>query len=995
MRVLLYKDLNTRRVKAAFAKVRAFLEADDFRSADVKKLSPTPYWRAKLDYSNRLLLQFARYGSETVCLALEVIENHAYDKSRFLRGAALDEAKIEKELVLKDAPTAHSQPDTTPLRWLHASRHEFDMLDKPIMFDDAQEAVRRLPAPVVVVGSAGSGKTAVTLSKLREATGRVLYVTLSSYLAQSARTLYDAHGFENPAQEAEFLSYREFVETLRVPTGREVTFAAFAAWFERHRQNARSALGDLDAHALFEEFRGVITAGVQGPLDLPSYLALGARQSLLDGPAREAAHGLFQRYQEWLGEGKLYDLNLVAFGLRAMAQPVYDFVVIDEVQDLTNVQLALVLACLKTPGQFLLCGDSNQIVHPNFFSWAAVRTMFWHGLAGEAAQRQALSVLQANFRNTRCVTELANTLLKIKQARFGSIDRESNFLVQSTSQTEGVVRLLPAKDAVLRELDGRTRASVHHAVVVLRDEDKAAARAHLHTPLVFSVHEAKGLEYPHVILYGMVSNQRAAYAEVCDGVGPNDLQVEELNYNRARDKGDKSLELYKFYVNALYVAMTRAVESLTLVESDTAHPLLNLLGLKVATETAVPGDTAQTSSREEWAQEARKLELQGKEEQARAIRDTFLKVKEVPWTPWSQTQMEELVPRALDRNQPSNKPRQSLMDYALWHGQQVWVEKLAVKARFEPARTLVPGDEYGVLMPRTEFSSFADEQRYDYSREYERLQQLGYRAATSLRQRYLQAFTAHNFKDVLRQCDQYGVDHHTVTGGTPLMLAAVAGNMPLLDALLQRGADLQATDEFGHTAWMAALNRAMDDPDFARQKLGGLFERIAPAVIDVQTDGRLVRLERHQGEYWLLGMMLAGLKTLRTHCVARLHHPYKYEPGFFADALQNSLECLPEHLWPTKRRKRSYVNAVLARAEVDSQYQPARKLWLRTKNGHYLPNPNLQLRTPSANDSLWQPVMQVLNVPWVDAGTKRAASWSPSLVELLEKPHADIKPEFF
>ena len=118
--------------------MRAFLEVDDFRSADVKKLSSTPYWRAKLDYSNRLLLQFACYGSETVCLALEVIENHAYDKSRFLRGATLDEAKIEKELVLKDVAAAYSQPDTTPLRWLHASRHEFDLLDKPIMFDDAQ-----------------------------------------------------------------------------------------------------------------------------------------------------------------------------------------------------------------------------------------------------------------------------------------------------------------------------------------------------------------------------------------------------------------------------------------------------------------------------------------------------------------------------------------------------------------------------------------------------------------------------------------------------------------------------------------------------------------------------------------------------------------------------------------------------------------------------------------------------------------------------------------
>ena len=69
MRLLLYKDLDTRRVKPAFAKLRAAIESGDFRSADVKKLSPTPYWRAKLDYTNRLLLQFARCGTETVCLA--------------------------------------------------------------------------------------------------------------------------------------------------------------------------------------------------------------------------------------------------------------------------------------------------------------------------------------------------------------------------------------------------------------------------------------------------------------------------------------------------------------------------------------------------------------------------------------------------------------------------------------------------------------------------------------------------------------------------------------------------------------------------------------------------------------------------------------------------------------------------------------------------------------------------------------------------------------
>src|SRR6218665_1632972 len=65
MRVLVYKDLDIRRVKTAFTKVRAAIEAGDLRSADVKKLAPTPYWRAKLDYANRLLLQFVRHGQET------------------------------------------------------------------------------------------------------------------------------------------------------------------------------------------------------------------------------------------------------------------------------------------------------------------------------------------------------------------------------------------------------------------------------------------------------------------------------------------------------------------------------------------------------------------------------------------------------------------------------------------------------------------------------------------------------------------------------------------------------------------------------------------------------------------------------------------------------------------------------------------------------------------------------------------------------------------
>ena len=88
----------------------------------------------------------------------------------------------------------------------------------------------------------------------------------------------------------------------------------------------------------------------------------------------------------------------------------------------------------------------------------------------------------------------------------------------------------------------------------------------------------------------MISANRASYAEVCRGVAPGDLEGEEIDYRRGKDKTDKSLEINKFYVNALYVAMTRAVEGLTIsVETEVQHPLLRLLDLKEIADVAPTG----------------------------------------------------------------------------------------------------------------------------------------------------------------------------------------------------------------------------------------------------------------------------------------------------------------------------------------------------------------------------------------------------------------------
>jgi hypothetical protein len=866
---LTYADLDVpKRLKSSLAKVREAIERDDFYSAELKKLAPTEFFRARLDYDSRLLVRFVEFAGQKACLALEIIEQHAYDRSRFLRGARIDPEKMPPDAA---SATAAVDAAVQRVRYLHPGRAEFHWLDKPLSFDDRQDELLRLPLPLVLVGCAGSGKTALTLTKLRELPGDVLYVTQSAYLVESAANLYFSYGYENGQQNVDFLSYRALLESIEVPAGRPVTLSDFRAFFRRHE----AALRFTSAHQLFEELRGVIGAAAGGPLGLEQYEQLGVRRSIYAGDVRKTVHALFGKYRAFLEEAKLYDSNLLAAAYRQRATPRYDAVVIDEVQDLTNAELSLILALLKKSENFLVCGDANQIVHPNFFSWSQLKSLFYR--EEQAALAAPVQVLDANYRSSRAVCRVANDLLKIKNARFGSIDRESTALVRAASDCAGKLIGLVKQDSVLRELNQRTRGSVNVAVIVLADEHKQAARSKFATPLVFSIHEAKGLEYETVILYDMVSSERQRYAEIAEGVGHSSLQAEELTYSRAKDKSDKSLEVYKFFVNALYVGLTRAVDTIYWVESDSSHPLLALLQIRCAED--ISQLASQQSSLEDWQKEARRLELQGKDEQAAAIRQNILRLTPVPWPVLDSDEVRRLQQQAFAPRSVFTKSKQRLFEFASFHG----LGSLALALKHQ-----------------------AD---YRSPKSAEEL-------APSLRERSMGHYAGKNLDKALQEAKRYGLEHRSMFGLTPLMMAADAGNLPLVELLLERGARVDAVDTLGRMPVHFALQRAFHGADFARERLGSLFALLCPNFIDLEVDAQRLRLSRNQGEFLLLLFL-----------VARFHELYRglrrYRGFETAMIDEQVLRTFPRSIVPEERRRRTYWNAVLARAEVNSNYRRA------------------------------------------------------------------------
>jgi len=172
---------------------------------------------------------------------------------------------------------------------------------------------------------------------------------------------------------------------------------------------------------------------------------------------------------------------------------------------------------------------------------------------------------------------------------------------------------------------------------------------------------------------------------------------------------------------------------------------------------------------------------------------------------------------------------------------------------------------------------------------------------------------------------------------TPLMLAAVAGNATLIRELLSAGADAEAIDHYGCTAWLSALEWALHDREFVSKQFSTVHELLAPSYMSLKVEDRLVKLDSRQGEFLLFSIFLSLLHK-------RFNSKYVNMASLNAVTLAERCSLLPDNIVPGYRKKRTYISGLLSKNEAGSQNPYCKKLFRRERQGWYVLNPKLAVQ---------------------------------------------------
>ena len=668
-----------------------FLEAGIWDSGvRVKKLkgsSGKVIFEGRASKGDRIIFTLGKYGHHTAIYVWTIVKHDDISSSTkkiFPENAPFlnFEPEITEEysdILIDDLPKEYysqeaieekSSDDYGPQKWLVLSDEEWkrmllagdpDDFDLFLFLTSEQSRILKIPPPILLSGTAGSGKTTISVYYLlgkNFLNKKRLFLTYNPFLKEFSQRIYSgliSHAdLDKSDIKPDFYVFRDLVHELVKTSGlnfegkNEVSLPEFEHIFRNHSfykkydvelvwEEIRSIIKGAKPPIRLERYRKLLQAYIQNELghiglyELKNYL-LGLKRfefqekierilerktsySRLDelvqqikidnDPARDehkfvlgevlkiierkagnfasplltyqeycnlgrkrAPNFLFERkdiyaiaeyYQSRLEEqGKWDEIDLCRQAILCLNKHArrfsYDLVVCDEVQDFADIQLSLIFSLAKTYNGIVFTGDPKQIINPSGFRWEEVKEKFYE----RGVEVPDVHLLNLNSRCVGSIVKLSNALLDLKQQLIGLSGSELRedwkfngrppFFLSGTSEKELLDRL---------HLTGAGQI----ILVRNRGEQNKLKRA-LGTELVFTISEAKGLEFDTVFIWKFSSGKKSS--RIWRRIKGGDF--DRSHYPHIRHE-----------INLLYVAITRARN--TLIIFDSSNDIWELSGL--------------------------------------------------------------------------------------------------------------------------------------------------------------------------------------------------------------------------------------------------------------------------------------------------------------------------------------------------------------------------------------------------------------------------------
>lgn len=459
--------------------------------------------------------------------------------------------------------------------------------------------------PLIVKGNAGSGKTLVSieLMKLLQIERvKSLYLTYTNGLSNAVKNEYTIQtGIEN----SNFYSIHGYcLNETGIMHNQYVEFSGFKNWYG-------NLYNEFESIEVWTEIRGIIKGYMgnswQREISLLSpmiscndYLELSEEKSKFNLENRKKIYNIAEKYQEWLesDEQRKYDDNDLSRKLYEkicnMDIERFDGIVVDEVQDLTECQIAVLFELVKN-NNIYLCGDPNQIINPTLFSFARITDLIY------LKQKKSIKqyTLKKNYRSSRKIVDYINELtnLRIKYIGRQKIeDDDGEVALREDSSLEERIFMVECIDKNIKKIIEVYNSVPSTAIIVSdkktkKDLEKLVGEDEL--SCIYTIHEIKGLEFNNIMCYKLFTDNKIFWSDI-------------LQYRGRKDSK------YRFYFNLYYVAITRAREYVFILEDSNDATLLNLCNIKSGFVKEVTQENLKINNdilAEEWFKDGEKFEI--------------------------------------------------------------------------------------------------------------------------------------------------------------------------------------------------------------------------------------------------------------------------------------------------------------------------------------------------------------------------------------------------